>query len=124
MKDLRKEIVKMDREIATLRQVTESTGVDGAAIYALDERMIMLEIKMEPLTSENERTKCELKNLNEIKESQSVVHNGVHLTASEAIHRILVRVNYLETINVDEQTGLILEASKREPSAHINTEDE
>lgn len=42
MNDLRKEIVKMGRKIETLNQRTESTGVDGAVIDALDEQMIML----------------------------------------------------------------------------------
>lgn len=78
---------------------------------------------MEALTSDNERMKSELRSLNEINENQSVVNKGVHLTSSEAIHRLFVRGNDVETLSVDEQTGLILEARNRYISDQTDTED-
>lgn len=51
------------------------------------------------LSDENERTKSALKHINYAVENQMVVHNGVNLTTTEAIHRISVWLTILERMN-------------------------
>lgn len=46
--------------------------------------------KLKKISESNERTQRELKKVNYVLKTHTVVHNGVNLTTTEAIHRIFV----------------------------------
>lgn len=70
--------------------------------------MNVFEQDLRELKKENERMKSALNNLNCVLERHFVVHNGVHFTQTEAIHRIIVRLGDLETLSGDSNDKICL----------------
>lgn len=86
MNYIRREVLRMSREITTLKLKNFTNGVDQAAIAELATRLENMEDQMNLLAVKEERNQAELKKIRNVLED--VVHNGVILTHPEAIRGI------------------------------------
>lgn len=81
----------------TLKSASYLDWLDESVVATTDNRLRQVQEKLSEMEIENERNDDALKIVNDNLESQGIVYNGLKLTETEAINRMMVRLEDLES---------------------------